>query len=509
MQVLSPKFKVQSWKWCWLICLSVINSQLSILHAQNITHGPVIGAVTSSSCKIYLRTKEPARYVYVRCRPHNSGEVKMSSGETTTQKDNSTIISLINLRPDTKYMFSIEVNGKYDMVSGSFRTFPAEGAKGDYCFVTGSCQETENMKVFDAMPLNNPYFLMHTGDFTYPDYMIARNYADSQAGIDSSYRRRYNEKVMKQMLYNMPIDYVFDDDDYVGAGAGRYCTNDFKAWTKKGRIYYSMPGDTFPPHWRTNVIKGYADYFPHYNLPDSTEGIFHSFKFGNAEFFVIDRNSNKDYPDGDAFKYDSVKKRWRFDPDSTLTLFGKKQMDWLKKSMLASTADWKFIVSGVPLNGACKKLIDAGVKIQQMHWGDWKGFQLALGFSRYWAGYPHERNDFMQFVKQHNIKNIVVISGDTHHCVMDDGTNAGFPEMNSSGLSVATTELAKYLKLIGHGLSLYRWKKVWNQGGIGVKSGECKNGFGKVRIVGTDYVEMSILDEDNKTVSRFKVPFKR
>jgi hypothetical protein len=66
--------------------------------------------------------------------------------------------------------------------------------------------------------------------------MIARDYADTQWGIDSSYRRRYNEKLMKQMLYNMPIDYVFDDDDYVGAGAGRYCTNDFKTWREKGRI---------------------------------------------------------------------------------------------------------------------------------------------------------------------------------------------------------------------------------------------------------------------------------
>lgn len=481
----------------------------SLLSAQNITHGPVIGAVTSSSCRVYLRTALPERSVVVYCSPHNSGQVHMSSSETTGQRDNSVMLSLVNLKPDTKYVLSIVVNGKYDTIMGSFRTFPADGAKGDFSFVTGSCQETENMKVFEAMPKNNPYFLMHTGDFTYPDYMIARNYADSQTGIDSSYRRRYNEKVMKQMMYNLPVDYVFDDDDYVGAGAGRYHINGFEATRKKGRIYYRMPGDTFPPHWRTNVIKGYADYFPHYDLPDSTEGIFHSFKFGNAEFFVIDRNSDKDFPDGDAFKYDSLKKRWTFAPDSSLVLFGKKQMDWLKKSLLESKADWKFIVSGVPLNGACKKLIDAGVKIQQLHWKDWNGFQLALGFSRYWAGYPVERNDFMNFVKQHNIKNVLVISGDTHHCVMDDGANADFPEMNASGLSVATTELAKYLKLIGNGFGLYRFNKIWNQGGIGITTKACKNGFGKVRIVKDEYVEMSIIDEDNKIITSFKVPFQK
>ena len=184
-------------------------------------------------------------------------------------------------------------------------------------------------------------------------------------------------------------------------------------------------------------------------------------------------------------------------------------MDWLKKSLLASKADWKFIVSGVPLNGACEKLIRAGVKIQQLHWKEWNGFQLALGFSRYWAGYPVERNDFMNFVKQNRLKNILVISGDTHHFVMDDGTNAGFPEMNASGMSVATTELAKYLKLIGNALGLYRWKNIWNEGGIGISSRECKNGFGKVRIVKDEFVEMSIVDEDNKTIGSFKVPFQK
>lgn len=479
------------------------------LSAQYITHGPVFGAVTSTSCKAYIRSKQCGKVLMELSTEESLNNSFSFSGNTDSLRDKSVMLRLSSLKPDTKYYYRILFEGWEDSVRGFFRTFPAEGTLGDYSFVTGSCQETENMKVFDAMPLNNPYFFMHTGDYTYPDYMISRSYADSQEGIDSSYRRRYNEKVMKGMLRSVPIDYVFDDDDYVGAGAGRYHINGFDAKRIKGRLHYNMPADTFPPHWRRNVIKGYAEYFPHYELPDTSEGIFHSFKFGNAEIFVIDRNSDKDFPDGDCFKYDSIKKRWLFEPDSSLTLFGNKQMDWLKKSLLESKADWKFIVSGVPLNGACRKLIDAGIKIQQLSWGSWSGFQLALGFSRYWAGYPRERDDFMQFVKENNLKNILVISGDTHHSVMDDGSNAGFPEMNASGLSVSTTELAKYLKLIGHGLGLYRWKKIWNKGGIGISSRPCKNGFGKVRIVGRDYVEMSIVDEDNRVISSFQVPFQQ
>lgn len=486
-----------------VVLVFIINNQQSIINAQYISHGPVVGAITSSSCKIYLRTFSPAAIEL------ELSDKQIFSGSTTKERDNSVIIQLHSLLPDKKYSLRIFVNGKEDTTKGSFRTFPAEGAKGDYSFVTGSCQETTNMKVFDAIPKNDPYFLMHTGDFTYPDYMIARNYAASQEGIDSSYRRRYNEKVMKQMLYNVPIDYMFDDDDYVGASAGRYCTNDLISKIHHGKITYTMPADTFPPLWRANVIKGYADYFPHYDLPDTTEGIFHSFKFGNAEFFVIDRNSAKDAPDGDVFKYNAKKNKWYFAPDSSMALFGKKQMDWLKRAIKNSTADWKFIVSGVPLNGACEKLIQAGVKIQHMHYKEWCGFHLASGFGHYWAGFPVERNDFMHFVKQNNIKNVLVISGDTHHLVMDDGKNSGFPEMNASGLSVATTELAKYIKLIGNAFGLYRFKKIWNQGGMGISSRECKNGFGKIRIVKDEFVEMSIVDEDNQVISSFKVPFTR
>jgi alkaline phosphatase D len=479
-------------------------------YAQYITHGPVFGAVKADGAKVYIRTTKPLQNIELALSTNKGMANPIDfTGITNQQRDNSLMLQLTGLKPDTRYYYTVKVDGKPDTITGNFRTFPEVGKAGDYVFVTGSCQETENMKVFNAIPLNDPYFLMHTGDYTYPDYQIKRDYANSMDTIALSYRKRYDEKVMKQMLYNVPIDYVYDDDDYVGASGGRYCTNDCKMYMKDGKVVNEMSADTFPAMWRRHVIRGYDEYFPHYDLPDTSEGIYHSFKMGNAEFFVIDRNSAKDFPHKDLFTYNKKKRRWEFAPPPGYALFGKKQMDWLKEGIKNSTADWKFIVSGVPLNGACKKLIDGGLKIQKMHWKGWFGFHMASGFGQYWAGYPEERDDFMKFVTDNNIKNLVVISGDTHHSVMDDGTNAGLPEMNSSGLSVSTTELAKYLKLIGNLTSAYKFKKVWNKGGIGISEKTCKNGFGKIRIVGKEYVEMSIVDEDNKVVSTMQVPYKK
>ncbi|MFN8299951.1 MAG: alkaline phosphatase D family protein [Chitinophagales bacterium] len=484
-----------------LICISAA--------AQNITHGPVFGAVTQDGCKVYLRSKQCGRVLMEISTTPDLQKSMAFGGVTDTLKDKSIMLPLSNLQPDTRYYYRILFEGVEDTIHGSFRTFPKEGAKGDYVFVTGSCQETENMKVFDVMPLHNPYFLMHSGDFTYPDYMLSRDYSSTIEGIQKSYRKRYNEKEMKQMLYNMPMDYVYDDDDYVGAAGGRYCINNMESGIKDGKVFHHMEADTFPESWRQNVIRGYNDYFPHYDLPDTSTAIHHSFKMGNAEFFVIDRNSNKPFPDKDAFKYNAKKNKYYYDPPKGWALFGKEQMDWLKEGLKNSKADWKFIVSGVPLNGACNKLVKAGLKIQNWHYKEWFGFHLATGFTSYWNAYPEERNDFMHYIDSNHLKNIVVISGDTHHCVMDDGSNAGLPELNASGLSVATTELAKYLKLIGNATGLFHMKKIWNKGGIGLSSKKCKNGFGKVRIVGDQYVELSIIDEDNTVISSFKVPFKK
>ncbi len=486
--------------------LTIVLSDL-LCSGQNISHGPVIGAVTDTSARMFLRSPVPNAFLTLHVSADTTyNSVQIFLARPITQNDSSIVIDMDRLRPNTKYFYRVFVGQQLDTVRGSFRTFPAIGEKGDFTFVTGSCQETENMKVFDVMPLHGPYFLMHTGDYTYPDYQIAPDYSSTWEGMALSYRKRYDEKQMKYMLRTVPIDYVYDDNDYVGGSGGRYSKNDWKAHKENGRVVNEMFAPEFPAFWRRNTIKGYDEFFPHYPLEDTSEGIYHSFKFGNAEFFVLDRNSAKDRPNMDGFVYDEKKKKWRWDPPADYALFGKKQMGWLKKELKESEADWKFIVSGVPLNGACEKLIQAGVKIQNMSMKGFYGFHMAWGFSQYWAGFPEERNDFMQFLKENDIKDVIVISGDTHHNVMDDGENAGLPELNASGLSVTGTELAYYLKLIGTFTSTFRMKTVWNQGGNGLGNKNLKNGFGKVRIVNDDHVELSIIDEDNQVISSFQVP---
>lgn len=482
---------------------------LFVLHsapAQNIIQGPVIGAVTSTSARMYLRSSQPAEFTIEMLSVGDSIHVRQYEGQSREQLDNSVIVELNRLQPDMRYYYKIYVNDELDSLTGDFRTFPADGVRGDYTFVTGSCQETENMKVFEVIPRHDPYFLLHTGDYTYPDYQIRPDYSADYQTVAYSYHKRYDERVMKRMLRYVPIDYIYDDNDYVGGGGGRYNKNHWRA-DRKGplRVTYQFEEPVFPTFWRRNVIKGYVDFFPGYELPDTSEGIYHSFVFGNAEFFFLDRCSAREYPNSYAFEYNERRNKWKFNPPEDNCLFCPRQMAWLKEKLKKSAADWKFLVSGVPLNKSLYRLIKTGIKIQRLTMKGYDGFHMATGFSNYWPAFPEEMNDFHNFLEKEQIKDVIVISGDSHHNVMDDGKNAGLPELNASGLSVSGTELGYYMKWLGL-IGGYNLKKdVWNQGGNGIGNKNFKNAFGKVRVVGNKYVELSIIDEDNEIISSFRV----
>jgi hypothetical protein len=80
------------------------------------------------------------------------------------------------------------------------------------------------------------------------------------------------------------------------------------------------------------------------------------------------------------------------------------QLQWLKDSLLASTAKWKVIFTSVTTN-------------------------IATKYPDGWAGYRTEWNALKDFINDNQIKGIVFISGDLHLGAIDSGACSGFPEM--------------------------------------------------------------------------------
>lgn len=483
--------------------LSGVILLLSIqLQAQHITHGPVFGSLTDQSVKVYIKTaKEGSVKAEVSTDSTFSGGYFTYFGATSSELNFSEILEINNLEPSTKYFIRFSFDLKGDTTKGSFKTLPPVGQPSHLVFVAGSCQETPNMKVFDVMPLHQPDMLIHLGDFTYPSYQLpgSLNYPDNPESIKVAWQRRYEEIEMRDMLRHTPMAYMPDDDD--SWGSAREYTIRPKVRRENGKLINYFEKDSITPQARQNCIEGYETYFPGYPLENNEEGYYHSFKAGNAEFFVLDLRSMAISTD-ELFGYNRQANIWKFAPQGYHSILGQNQLEWLKKGLKNSTATWKFMVMGMPFNKNLKRLIEVGTLLQGLELtvaGETgTGFRLAVAFANYFAGFPTEQNNLLKYIKNENISNVIVISGDTHHNVIDDGTNAGLPEMNASGLSVTSTFLAyqidNYLKMFG--LPTVK-DQLWNRGGNGIDNENFKNAFGKIEIFKDDSVKLSIIDEDN------------
>jgi phosphodiesterase/alkaline phosphatase D-like protein len=479
--------------------------------AQFIVSGPVTGGLTEKSARIYVRTVAPAHFSLQISTDSGFSSIREIALKTTSDLDQSVIITVDSLNPSTKYFIRFLFYGIPDSRVGSFRTFPAPGERKNLTFVTGSCQESPNMKTFDVMKSTHPDLFIHTGDFTYPSYQMGDEYPADYKAVQISYRRRYDENRTREMLWDVPIDYIPDDDDLWG-GARNACVAGHKYLydTVARKYVLKLYTDTFPDAWRYNCVRAYTEHFPGYVLPDTSQGLYHSFTVANCEFIVMDTRSTADNS-ARNFRYDPVKNKWSFVQDSSLHIISPQQMAWVKERLKNSKADWKFLVSGLPFNGNIRYLIDLGIKMQDVLVSgggeSGTGFRMAISYSHYWGGFYNDHQDLMNFIHSNNLKDIIVLSGDTHHNEIDDGTNAGLPELNASGLSVAGTHLGYYMNLISR-LVAYPSAKtyLWNHGGGGLGNKNFKNQFGKVEVDANKQVRLSVVDEDNLELASCVIP---
>ena len=165
--------------------------------------------------------------------------------------------------------------------------------------------------------------------------------------------------------------------------------------------------------------QAFQEYTPTYPLPAVTPGIWQKFSYAQAEFFVLDCRSQRDFwldPEG---------------PDKSMldgnNLGATGQLQWLENGLLTSSARWKIIFTSVITNPSTKQ-------------------------NDGWGAYPTEWNSLKTFINTNNISGIVFIAGDLHLGAIDNGTQAGFPEMC---VAMANAILARVLARAlreGHGV---------------------------------------------------------
>jgi hypothetical protein len=426
---------------------------------------------------------------------------------TKDWRDSSNLFNVSGLNSYTTYHYRVFVNGVLDTIRGSFKTFPATGVKGNYKWAVLSCQEFGTYNAFNAMYSRMPQLVLHTGDFTYPDYQIPGDHRMDWSLQQLSYRKRYKEQNMQKDFLSMAFDYVPDNHD--GAGQRDNITGVNSYIDSLGAVHNEIYVEPVPPGAVQNVFKGYYEYFPHYPPADSMIGMYHSYRYGNCEVFFLDARHCGNGEDS-TFTLDSASQQWIFDPKPGQSLLGDAQFNWLLNGLQNSTADWKFIVSQLMFNKQFRKVIQISLALQNITFSlggtTGTGFRLAHAMANNWCGYPREQDSLLNLLKTENINDVIVLSGHVHTNVMDNGGNAGLPELNTGPAAGNGAELTYYIdsvmQLIGQGTAI---DSLWNGGGQGVENTNFKSGFGMVEIFGSDSVQMQIVDEDNLTVSSMTI----
>lgn len=361
-----------------------------------LSHGPVIGATSSSSTRIWGRT-DATRQVILKMGQDPANLQVVGYRYPLPEQDYTFTFDVSGLLPSTTYHYAIEIAGQTQ--TDTFKTAPAQGEAGVYRIALGSCAKTvpdrhPEQRIFAAIDQANPDLMLMLGDNVYLD-ALSNGDASDLGAMRSFYRDSIARQGSWGPRYYPPLS-VYDPEDpsvrpsYTERARwwgsfGRDARADLFASTPVLAIwddhdFYYNNADSFYDDrrerkpWTFEVLKLFNEYWP--NPPGgqsdslSTQmGIYFKQSWGDIDIFGLDT---------------------RFHRDATReVMLGRAQMDWIKRELSASQATFKFILSGSIFGGPS----DDREK---------------------WPHFEADRAELFNYIWNSNIEGVVLMSGDVH-----------------------------------------------------------------------------------------------
>jgi phosphodiesterase/alkaline phosphatase D-like protein len=506
-----------------LLCITITGA---FAQSHILTNGIIVGGVTESSARFWVRLNG-ADLVSVELATDTSftSPVRGTSDSTRAARNFAVILDVTGLLQDTKYFYRPRVGSTPLPVGGWFRTFPAAGFPATFTFDFGSCQQSGSFlpsglppgNIFREVLKTSPRFFLQIGDWGYPDStdnlpFDSAFFAGDYARVQGSYLAKFRpDYPMDSLLRVTPVDYVYDDHDYMNNNSSAL-TSSFTVTNKPNQFSsdYVIREIANPPGARENSMRGYRENMPGYPLANPSRGIYHRFSFGSAEFFVVDLRSQRS-PNLEPFTKDPTSGKYQFVPPPGHSILGRdaapgageSQLTWLLNALQSSKATWKFIVSSVAFNRGLSQVLSLSLALQDVtvNYPELPpGTALigaALEVADKWVGFPADADTLLRTVAARVSGNVIVLSGDMHTAGLDDGTNAGLPEIMAGGLDITNSQVIKYLAEFG--------LNIWNSGGQGLTTQVFDNAFGKVTVFAGDSVTLELVDELGTTFARHTV----
>ncbi len=262
-------------------------------------------------------------FVRIQYSVEGSGETKSTKWQAVKADDDfTTVFRLENLIPNSRYKIWVECKNSLstenvsDLMKGSLETAPTAEQVSPVSFVvttgTGYMDKDldEGFKIYDQMLDLDPSFFVHTGDILYYDD-LAKNMALARWHWQRTYSLPTNVNFHRQ-VYSY---FIKDDHDVL--------VND--CWPS---MEVPMMGDfTFE-----QGLKIYLEQVP------MAKKNYRTVRWGkDLQVWMVE---GRDY-----------RSKNTMDDGSNKTIWGKKQMAWFKRTVKASDATFKILISPTPIVG--------------------------------------------------------------------------------------------------------------------------------------------------------------
>ncbi len=373
---------------------------------------------------------------------------------TDNTRDYTVKVDVTGLSTNTWYYYEFTYNGK-NSARGRTRTTPLTNTDS-LRFAIVSCANLEagffnaykvllNRADFDAVICLGDYIYEYeTGGYS-PNATANRQWLPSNEILSlNDYRQRYStyhlDEDLRKLHQQFPFITIWDDHE---------TAND--AWMNGAENHTPATEGPFATR-KANAKQAYFEWLPIRQQTSSTDPyqIFRKLTYGNlVDFIMLDtRLHGRDIQSGTSGSTVTATSR---------QLLGTDQFTWLGNRLDSSSAKWKILT-------------------QQVMIAPLKVFGQAVNGDQ-WDGYPAERTRVLNYILNHNIANVVAITGDIHSSWANDlptasynsSTGAGSagvefvgPSVTSPGLSIplgataiqASNSHIKYADLSQHGFMI-------------------------------------------------------
>ena len=328
--------------------------ELAQKYRTELLHGPMLGCVTDTSAKFWVRTANevPVQILIGTSRTARS-PISSAIVKTSKEKDFTAVLEVRGLKPDTRYYYKLLVDGSIQPRQWAFRTFPASGNASQFWigFGGGAGFTPQHERMWDTITTYNLLAFLLLGDNVYIDNPTR------QAVQQYCYYRRQSRPEFRDFVASTAIFAIWDDHDFT--------TNDAGGGPQILKPYWKLPvWRTFTNNWNN----------PYYAGGENQPGCWFDFSIGDVDFFMLD---------GRYYRTESKV--------TNPSMLGDVQKIWLFKKLKSSKATFKVIASPVPWSyGAKPDSQDP------------------------WQGYKTEREQIFSFLESNKIDGVILISADRH-----------------------------------------------------------------------------------------------